>query len=471
MTERLKKDIIKFVIDEVVIEGNPPSPKATEWAGGVKIFATIPLPNKIHEREMDKTDIPGTFSARGGSASGGNANGATLCPVNETNMKKIWNKLKQSPFDYAQGKNTPLKKKVLVAMSGGVDSSVAAALLKKEGYEVMGGFMKNFSSESWKGVIDDDCPWEADFEDVKKVCKVLKIPFRSFNFEKEYREKVIEYFFKEYKAGHTPNPDIMCNKEIKFKIFLDKAKELGFDYIATGHYAIIKENRKLRITNYELLKGVDVKKDQSYFLYTLNQKQLSQILFPIGKYIKSEVRALAKKFKLPNAEKKDSQGICFVGHIDLKKFLQQRLPEKQGIVVDTSGKEMGKHSGAWYFTIGQRKGIGIGGGDPLYVIEKNVKTNTLVVARGSKDKHLYFKNLIINDAHWISRTPKFPVLCSAKIRYQQKDQKCKITKKGAQINITFKNPQFAPAVGQSVVFYKQNKVLGGGIVDKIIRHQ
>lgn len=354
-------------------------------------------------------------------------------------------------------------KKVLVAMSGGVDSSVAAALLKKEGYDVMGGFMKNFSSESWKGIIDNECPWEADFKDVKRVCRVLKIPFRSFNFEKEYCNKVIEYFFKEYKTGRTPNPDIVCNKEIKFKIFLDKARELGFNYIATGHYARLRRKNR----NYELLKSVDTKKDQSYFLYTLNQKQLSQTLFPIGKYKKSKVRALARKFKLPNAEKKDSQGICFVGHINLKTFLQQRLPEKQGIVIDTSGKEIGKHLGAWYFTIGQRKGIGIGGGDPLYITEKNVKTNTLVVARSNTDEHLYSKNLTIDRMHWISGETKIPLLCSAKIRYKQKDQKCEITKKGNRFNITFKNLQFAPAVGQSVVFYKGSQVLGGGIVEKI----
>ena len=452
MTERLKKDIIKLIIDEVVIEGE-----------SVKIFATIPLPNKIHEREMDKTDIPGTFSARGGSAFGGNAtSGATLGPVNETNMTRIWNKHKQS--------NTPLKRKVLVAMSGGVDSSVAAALLKKEGYEVTGGFMKNFSRESWHGVIDDDCPWEADFEDVKKVCEVLKIPYRSFNFEKEYKEQVIEYFFREYETGRTPNPDIMCNKKIKFKIFLDKARELGFDYIATGHY--IRLRRKFPIPNsqfpiFELLKGKDTKKDQSYFLYTLNQEQLAKTLFPIGNYKKSEIRALARKFKLSNAEKKDSQGICFVGHIDLKEFLKQRIPQKEGVIADSSGNGIGRHSGAWYYTIGQRRGIGIGGGSPYYVIEKDVKKNIIIVTENKKDKKLFGRNMWLSETHWIYKKPKFPLLCKAKIRYQQKDQPCVVRLRKNVISVEFKKPQFAPAVGQSIVFYKANNVLGGGIVEKI----
>ena len=253
-------------------------------------------------------------------------------------------------------------KKALAAMSGGVDSSVAAALLKEQGFFVTGAYMKNFSEESWSGVVKADCPWQVDMADAKEVCEKLGIEFRSFNFEREYADKVIEYFFSEYERGRTPNPDIMCNKEIKFGLFLQKAMELGFDYVASGHYARItssslrahaKQSRGDRHglrsrddVQYELLKGVDQKKDQSYFLSELNQEQLSKILFPIGEYSKPQVRELARKFGLPNAEKKDSQGVCFIGHINLREFLKQRIPERVGEIVTTTGQVIGQHKGA-----------------------------------------------------------------------------------------------------------------------------
>ena len=357
-----------------------------------------------------------------------------------------------------------MPKKILIAMSGGVDSSVAAALLKAQGYFVVGGFMKNFSAESWQGVLDSNCPWEQDFADVQAVCKKLGIECRSFNFEKEYKEKVIEYFFAEYAAGRTPNPDVMCNKEIKFKLFLDKALELGFDYIATGHYARIREFSK-----YELLKGIDPKKDQSYFLYTLNQKQLSKTLFPIGEYAKPEIRKLAKKFGLPNAEKKDSQGLCFIGHINVREFLKQRIPEKIGAVVDHSGKTIGQHNGAWYYTIGQRHGLGLGGGQPYYVSQKDVINNVITVTTKDYDTPVYHSSTQINDIHWINEAPKLPLKCRAKIRYQQPDQDCVIERTsfrndGSSYLVKFTNPQFAIASGQAVVFYDGDVVLGGGII-------
>lgn len=359
---------------------------------------------------------------------------------------------------------TTLKPKVLVAMSGGVDSSVAAALLKKQGNIIAGGFMKNFSQEAWRGIIDKECPWEEDMRDAKKVCKILGIKFYSLNFEKEYEKKVINYFFHEYRAGRTPNPDIMCNKEIKFKIFLDRARELGFDYIATGHYVRKRGEGKDKRTCYKLLKGIDQKKDQSYFLYTLTQRQLKYCLFPIGDYTKPQVRALARKFKLPNAEKKDSQGICFIGHIRLHDFLKQRIKEKKGIIQDIEGRILGSHRGVWNYTLGQRQGLGIGGGTPYYVVDKNIKTNTITVAPTLKHPLLYKKNIFVKDIHWISSPPLLPLLCSAKIRYRQPDQKCVVRRVSRGFSITFSKPQFAPTPGQSVVLYKKDIMLGGGVI-------
>lgn len=377
-------------------------------------------------------------------------------------------------------------------MSGGVDSSVAAALLKEQGYFVAGAYMKNFSEESWQGVLEADCPWEKDVADAKAVCDKLGIEFRSFNFEKEYAEKVIEYFFAEYAAGRTPNPDIMCNKEIKFGLFLEKALELGFDYIATGHYARVQvigdrnqelESYKLSPISYHLTKGLDPKKDQSYFLYTLMQEQLKHVLFPIGEYTKPQVRQLARDFELPNAEKKDSQGLCFVGHINLREFLKQRLPERAGEIVDPNGNVIGSHPGAWYYTIGQRHGLGIGarpqslrssvggqGGSPYYVSERDVETNVITVVEGRDNELMLSKEAKIRDVHWINGPQEFPLSCTAKIRYQQKDQRVTLTDadftqtNADTVRVLFEQSQFAIAPGQAIVFYDGDRVLGGGII-------
>lgn len=357
-------------------------------------------------------------------------------------------------------------KKVLVAMSGGVDSSVAALLLQRQGYFTAGAYMKNFSAETWSGVLQQDCPWEQDQQDAQAVCAKLGIEFQSFNFEKEYREKVIEYFFAEYAAGRTPNPDIMCNKEIKFKLFLQKALDLGFDYIATGHYARIRKIKSSGLPSAvcRLLKGLDPKKDQTYFLYTLNQSQLAHSLFPIGEYTKPRVRQLARELGLPNAEKKDSQGICFIGHINLREFLKQRIPERVGEIVTTTGQIMGRHKGAAYYTIGQRQGLGIGGGIPYYVAEKNMLKNEIVVTRGRQDSAIYKTEVRIANPHWIGKELKLPLSCTAKIRYQQPDQKCELLKRGDKWIVKFREAQFAPASGQAVVFYDRTEILGGATI-------
>jgi len=354
-------------------------------------------------------------------------------------------------------------RRVLVAMSGGVDSSVAATLLKKEGYEVEGAYMKNFSPESWQGVISKDCPWEAEMKDVEQVCKILGIKWRSFNFEEEYQDNVIDYFFDEYALGRTPNPDVMCNKEIKFGIFLQKAKELGFDYIATGHYVRRQEFVDLEPIRYSLMTAVDENKDQSYFLWALTQEQLKYCLFPISDYTKPQVRKLAREFGLPNSEKKDSQGLCFVGHIKLKDFLNQRLPQKQGVVALSDGKVIGKHDGIYPYTIGQRKGIGLPGG-PYFVIDKNPFSKILTITNDEKD--LYKKDLVIENVNWISgKQPDSPSKVYVKIRYRAKSVPVTIYKLSTNYyELIFKEPQRAIAPGQSAVFYLKDEMLGGGII-------
>jgi tRNA-specific 2-thiouridylase len=353
-------------------------------------------------------------------------------------------------------------KTVVVGMSGGVDSSVTAALLKKQGLHVIGVYMKNWSED----VGDYGCTWAQDSEDARKVAKVLGIPFYVWNFEKEYYDKVVEYFFREYKAGRTPNPDVMCNSEIKFKVFLEKALALGADYVATGHYARIKAvgNSQKR---YKLLKGIDPAKDQSYFLNALTQKQLSRILFPIGSYPKPEVRKLAKKFKLPVWDKKDSQGICFIGKINVVDFLREHIKAKPGDMVTTAGEKVGTHTGLPFYTLGQRGGIGIGGNGPYYVVNKDLKKNRLIVTNDPEDKRLWRSEFTVGNITWTDKAPKFPLKAGVTIRYHHPDYKAKIIKLGKNLKVVYDKPQRAITPGQAAVIYKGSELLGGGVIEKI----
>ncbi|MBU1037292.1 tRNA 2-thiouridine(34) synthase MnmA [Patescibacteria group bacterium] len=369
------------------------------------------------------------------------------------------------------------KEKVIVALSGGVDSSVTCVLLKEQGYEVEAVFMKNWTPQSEaEGLLM--CPFLADEKDARLVASQLGIKLSVVSFEKEYRSQVVEYLFKEYQEGRTPNPDILCNSRIKFKVFLEKALSRGADFVATGHYvrksvisnqiSVIRENKnhRLPITDSRLLllRGIDPDKDQSYFLYQITQEQLAKCLFPIGEYHKTQVRELAKKFGLATQAKKDSQGICFVGEVQIKEFLKQRIKPQVGDVVTVDGKKIGEHEGVWYYTIGQRKGIGVGGGIPYYVVEKDLSNNRLIVARGDNDKSLFKNELIADEVHWIlGAKPEFPLKCSAKIRYRQKNQECTVEKiNQTQVKVTFKEKQRAITPGQFVVFYQDQVVLGGG---------
>lgn len=349
------------------------------------------------------------------------------------------------------------KKKVFVALSGGVDSSVALALLKNEGYDVYGVFMKNWSGDNYG--LQADCPWEQDQSDAEAVCKVLNVPFRSFNFEKEYREKVVEYFFDEYKKGRTPNPDVMCNKEIKFGIFLDKAMQMGADLIATGHYAQVKKTKG----EFELYKGVDSSKDQSYFLCELTQYQLSKTLFPIGHLKKTEVRDLAKKFKLPVSEKKDSQGICFIGHINVASFLRSNIKKHEGEFIDIDTKEcVGKHDGFEFYTIGQREGLKIGGSNlPYYVVSKDKIKNIVYVAKGKDNKHLYKRTIKFSDFHKVSDFKTNNL--NGMIRYRQKTEPGVLN---LDKNIfVFHNKQRAVTCGQLLALYDDNKLVASAVIE------
>jgi len=347
------------------------------------------------------------------------------------------------------------KPTVFVAMSGGVDSSVAAALLKKEGYRVVGVFMKNWSEDVPGGF----CTSEEDFTDVRAVCQHLDIPYYTFNFEKEYKKRVLDYFFTEYKAGRTPNPDVMCNKEVKFDLFLKKSLALGADLIATGHYA---QNTKKNNT-YHLLKGNDPIKDQTYFLYNLTQEQLTKTLFPVGQYPKSKVRALAKEYKLPTAAKKDSQGICFIGPVDVKEFLKTVIKPKKGKIVNQKGDILGEHEGAWFYTIGQRRIKGLDGQpNPLYVISTDVKKNLVVVG---PDSATYSIGVTLEDLHLIDPKAKIPAKLTAKPRYGPDVYPGHLTEN----QFLFHKPQRALTPGQSLVLYDKNRCLGGGIIQKVIK--
>ncbi|MDZ4299334.1 MAG: tRNA 2-thiouridine(34) synthase MnmA [Candidatus Sungbacteria bacterium] len=410
-------------------------------------------------------------------------------------MVRIWNKHKQS--------NTPLKRKVFVMLSGGVDSSVAAALLKERGFDVVGVHIKMWSDP------EIPCNFKEDRYDAMRVAAHLDIPFATWDLTEEYKKEVVAYMIREYAVGRTPNPDVMCNREIKFGAFFRRAMAEGADFVATGHYVRLGQNAKLKMQNEEckiknvergiqysrffLNQAKDLNKDQSYFLWTLTQAQLRHCLFPLGEYTKPEVREMARKFGLSNAEKPDSQGICFIGEIDLCAFLKKYIPERRGAVVTTSGKAVGKHEGTEFYTLGQRRGMSIGGGVPYYVAQKNEETNTLVVAEGPYDQKLFTREITVRDMHWISGVePKLPLACMARIRYRQPLQKakiinakCQMLKKEKRVTspvlfsiqhssfiITFDEPQRAATPGQSAVFYSGDscdsaedaEMLGGGII-------
>lgn len=347
-------------------------------------------------------------------------------------------------------------KKILVWLSGGVDSAVSAYLLKQEWYDVTAGFMINYLAP--EGEL---CPTREDIEVAKQVAEYLDIPFFTFDYREEYEKKVLEYMYDGYKQGITPNPDIMCNSEIKFKVFLDEALELGFDMVATGHYGRIVENDG----EFRLHKWIDQSKDQSYFLAGLSQEQLSKALFPIGHLEKSEVRKIAQNIGLPNAQRKDSQGICFVGKVDIKEFLQKKIPNSIGDVVDTEGNVLGKHKGVFYYTIGQRKGLDIGGqSEPIFVVKKDIKNNVLVVGTDA-DEELRNKELTCSELHFLGKTYDFPLNCHAKIRYRQEDQKCRVEQGEDGYKVVFDEPQRAIASGQIVVLYEGDILFASGVID------
>lgn len=342
-------------------------------------------------------------------------------------------------------------KKVVIGMSGGVDSSVSALLLKEQGYEVIGLYMKNWED------VDGSCPGVADYEDVTRVCDTLKIPCYTINFVKEYKDSVFSHFIEELKLGYTPNPDVLCNREIKFKALFQKAKELGADYLATGHYAQVKDGL--------LVRSEDMAKDQTYFLYTLKSEILRQVLFPVGHLNKKEVRLLAEKSGLATAAKKDSTGICFIGERNFREFLGDYITYKEGNLETLSGKVVGTHQGVAFYTIGQRKGLKIGGpGDAWFVVGKDVERNVVFVEQGNDHPALYRESLTATDISWVSEAPQFPLRCTAKIRYRQEDQACTVTSDNDKLVVTFDKPQRAVTPRQAIVFYQDTTCLGGALI-------
>ena len=359
-------------------------------------------------------------------------------------------------------------KRIIVGMSGGVDSSVTALLLQQQGYDVQGVFMKNWEGDD----TEEHCAAEDDLRDARQVCETLGIPLQGVNFADQYWDRVFEYFLQEYRANRTPNPDILCNREIKFKAFLDYALAQGADYIATGHYARIGREAD----RYTLLRGKDANKDQSYFLYTLGQAQLARSLFPIGELEKSRVRELAEEHHLITYNKKDSTGICFIGERDFRAFLKRYLPAQPGEIHTPEGTRLGRHEGLMYYTLGQRQGLGIGGirgheGAVWYVAAKDLADNILIVVDGHDHPLLYSQSLTAIDLHWVAgEPPVLPLVCSAKTRYRQQDAACTI--EAAENNtyvVDFEEPQWAVTPGQSVVFYQDEVCLGGGIINKIVK--
>lgn len=355
--------------------------------------------------------------------------------------------------------------KVVIGMSGGVDSSVAALLLKEQGYDVIGIFMKNWDDTDENGV----CTATEDYKDVALVAEQIGIPYYSVNFEKEYWDRVFEYFLSEYRKGRTPNPDVMCNKEVKFKAFLDYALDLGADYVAMGHYAQVVQNEDGSVS---LLRGADDNKDQTYFLSQLSQDQLKRSMFPLGHLQKSEVRAIAEKAGLATAKKKDSTGVCFIGERNFNEFLSNYLPNKAGKMMTLDGEVKGDHAGLMYYTIGQRQGLGIGGSsksnDPWFVVGKDLETQTLYVGQGYHNENLYSEYLDASEINFMSPEPlKGSFECTAKFRYRQKDVpvKVELSEDSSTARVIFQEPVRAITPGQAVVFYDGEVCLGGGIID------
>lgn len=360
------------------------------------------------------------------------------------------------------------KTKVIVGMSGGVDSSVTALLLKQQGYVVEGLFMKNWDEDDGT----EYCTAQQDMSDAQSVADMLKIPLHSVNFASEYWDDVFQIFLQEYKSGRTPNPDILCNKEIKFKVFLDYAELLGGDYIATGHYA--RTSTKNGRTY--LLKGIDDSKDQSYFLHAVNEAAFSRTLFPIGEMKKTEVRKIAEEYGLITAKKKDSTGICFIGERRFKDFLEQYLPGQPGNIESSDGDIIGQHSGLMYYTLGQRQGLGVGGlktsdDNPWYVSGKDLSRNTLIAVQGGSHPLLFSDSLKVSELHWINGLPEeiiknenIDFSCQAKTRYRQNDQQCQVIKTEGGYLMKFNTPQRSLTPGQSVVLYRDSICLGGGVI-------
>ena len=347
-------------------------------------------------------------------------------------------------------------------MSGGVDSSVAALLLKEQGWDVVGVFMKNWEEKDENGV----CTAENDWRDVQEVCGLIGIPCYSVNFAREYWDRVFSYFLKEYKAGRTPNPDVLCNREIKFRAFLDFAMSLGAARMATGHFVQTDEDGRL-------LRGRDPGKDQSYFLYMLHTEQLKKAMFPVGGMTKQEVRALAEEYGLPVSHKKDSTGVCFIGERNFKKFLAEYLPAQPGDMVDPEGRTVGRHDGLMYYTLGQRRGLGIGGcgdGRSWFVIGKDLEGNRLLVAQGEDHPLLYSSCCTAEDVTWVGEAPLREgetMRCTGKYRYRQMDQEIQVTLRDGRLLAESDTPQRAVTPGQSLVLYRGEECLGGGIVTEV----
>ncbi len=349
------------------------------------------------------------------------------------------------------------EKLVVVGMSGGVDSSVSAWLLKRQGFRVLGMFMKNWEETDASG----QCTSENDYQDVAHTASLLDIPYLSVDFVKEYRENVFSHFLKEYEMGHTPNPDILCNREIKFKVFFEKAMSLGADFLATGHYANTDGTR--------LLTSKDQDKDQTYFLYAINGQVLKKVLFPIGNLTKPQVRALAKEANLPTYDKKDSTGICFIGERKFREFLSTYIATKPGDFKTLDQSIVGRHHGAAFYTLGQRRGLGLGGpGERWFVVSKDMKQNVVYVERGHHSPELYSNQLVASEESWLAgHSPTFPIACKARIRHRQSLEDCVVSRDpiGQKLKVAFTNPQRAIAARQSIVFYEDSSCLGGAIIE------